>query len=442
MSNLREVNTKETEIFRGAKCFFSTGVLTMDDVSFINSSQDKTVVIMQNTKGQNPSVIGYLNPKMVLISVLGGLDYFKNTKYNVQKYIERTLFNPKELSSIIREFQRIENGINPNWGELEKAMYIYGILSKRIHYRRELDSGYGNGLDICWSLNGILYKNSNSAGYSMIFKELLDRNEIYAEYQSKAGDYAWNIMMINGKFYGVDLTRDAVNKTNYLHFGTLEANDFYSDSHRTVIDQETIIYPLSVFYKEEIFKAYDKINNKRTEIHMDVLKSYNTRDNQQYLIAHLGDIDNLSYYIDATNGIRSFYSPIGKLEELLTAENINNLPNSNLILGGGTIKESMPKFNNFVRSDGSSFVIFPQSANIEKGIKRYHLIERVMVGGRPMLRRMDVSSENDLEEVKDLETKTLIGDFLFGFGRLYSRVKYFGGYLGHISKETSKYFNL
>lgn len=442
MAIFSKIETNETQIFRYAKCYFVDGELTMEDIAKINSSNEKTVLILPNTKSQNPSVIGYLNPTKVMFSVLGGIDYLKSPKYSDVKYIERTLFNPKQLSSIIREFQSIEKGIHSNWSELEKSVYIYDALKRTINYRREQFSGYGNGLDICWSLNGILYKNSSSFGFSMILKEMMDRNDIFCYLQTKTDENAWNVAIINGQYYGIDITKESVNKTLFNEFGSQDSNGFYGDPYREIVDQETTRFPLNTFKEGELVSIFNRMKNVPKETHMDVFKAVITKDNRRYLITHLGSIENVSYYIQGTPPkINYFYAPDGmNIANELTKDKVESLKENGYALGRVEIKKGMPRFNKFKRKDGTSFVILPEKLKVVNGVKKYHLIEAEFVGGRPMLKRTNISSENNLEEIVDPTSKDIIANQLLNQKRLGQRVEDFGGYIGYISPGSHYYF--
>lgn len=444
MAVLTLVDSQYTSVFQNAKCYYVDGEITMKEVSFINSSYENTILILKNTKEQNPGVISYFNPTKVLISVLGGLDYLSNPKYNNKNYIERTAYNPKELSNIIREFQKIEKKLDSNWTDLEKSMYIYNLLSRTIKYKREFDSGYANGLNVFWSLNCILYRNSSSAGFSMIFKELMDRNNISCDYQFMDDEYSWNILSINGKNYGIDLTRDAVKNTLFNHFGREDSNQFYSDNHRTIKDFETVKYNLSVLTYDELSNAYAKISDVEHEVFMDVFKEVKTIDGGHYLIAELGSIEHVNYYLQGkVSHINYFYAHDNvDLYTELTRDAIDSLRSNNYVLGrNNSLKEGMPRFNKYTRKDGSSFIIFPMSAKIERGIKKYHLIEIDSVNGKEMLKRINISSENNLERMDDVSSKRLIADYLLSEYRLKDRLENYGGYIGYIASTTKDYFN-
>lgn len=442
MANFTKIASEETLLFKNADCYQITGAITMEDVAKINSSFEKSILMLPNTRGQNPNIIGYLNPEKVIFSVLGGYDYSKYQKYNDSKFIERTLYKPKQLAVLIREFERIERKMDPLWGEMEKTMYIYYYLGKSINYRRESDSGYGNGIDLCWSLNGLLYRNSTSAGYSLILKEMLDRNGVDCEMQSSLSDYSWNIARIDGKLYGIDLAKDSVNKRLFSNFGMENSDLFYGNSYRQIVDSETSKYPLHTFNEERIKQGFERIKPYKKETYMDVLKPIETVDGHRYLIANLGSIEGVSYYIQASPpSINYFYAQDStNISRGLTRENLERLRESGNILGTANLKEGMPRFNKFKNKDGVSFIIFPESAKVKHGVKSYHIIDSTELNERPMLRRISISSENNLEMLVDPAAKKVVANVLLDPSRLDDRLINFGGYVGYVAPESISYF--
>ena len=69
--------------------YLVSGELTEDDVKKINSLNRELLLIFDNTKGIKPNMLKQISDK-VTISVKGGLDYIKKTKY--QKYYEKYFY--------------------------------------------------------------------------------------------------------------------------------------------------------------------------------------------------------------------------------------------------------------------------------------------------------------------------------------------------------------
>ena len=57
-----------------------------------------------------------------------------------------------------------------------------------------------------------------------------------------------------------------------------------------------------------------------------------------------------------------------------------------------------------------------------------------------MLKRTNISSENNLEEIVDPTSKDIIANQLLNQKRLGQRVEDFGGYIGYISPGSHYYF--
>lgn len=146
------------------------------------------------------------------ITVLGGLE--GKAKYNKEKYQRRITYPARQLKQIIFEMKEIERTIPTNWNEWQKAKYIHETLANNIEYNyneEDYSTQQSSNLSILLSKKGIC------AGYSLLYKEMMDRQGIECEYvrgkaitrSGKTGTHAWNMLTINGKSFGVDVTWEA-----------------------------------------------------------------------------------------------------------------------------------------------------------------------------------------------------------------------------------------
>lgn len=150
------------------------------------------------------------------ITVLGGLK--GKAKYNKEKYQRRITYPARQLKQIIFEMKEIEKTIPSNWNAWQRAKYIHETLANNIEYnynKEEYSEQQSSNLSILLSKKGIC------AGYSLLYKEMMDRQAIECEYvrgkaitrSGKTGTHAWNVLTINGQSFGVDVTWEAGAKT-------------------------------------------------------------------------------------------------------------------------------------------------------------------------------------------------------------------------------------
>ena len=189
------------------------GTLTEGDINRINTFKNRTTLILDNTIGLSSELISKIRSNRVVFSIKGGLDYDTKEKYKQRKYIDRTFISSSGLIKIIRYFEYNESLIDPNWNEFEKAMFLYNALVVDMDYAY----GYENIQSVGTterSLNGILYGKLVCAGFAQVYKEMLDRIGIKNYYQNQKDVHAFNVIEVDGKKYGVDVTWDNNDKKN------------------------------------------------------------------------------------------------------------------------------------------------------------------------------------------------------------------------------------
>lgn len=200
-------------IYKDKNTYKVNGILTEEDINKINSFKNRTTLILDNTKGLSSSLITKINSDRVIFSIKGGLDYETKEKYKTKNYIDRTLVSVNGLKNIIKYFEYSEKFIDPSWNELEKAMFLYNSLVVDMEYADNYDNVLPRGVTER-SLNGILYGKLVCAGFALVYKEMLDRVGIKNYYQNQRDVHAFNIIEIDGKRYGVDVTWDNCDKKN------------------------------------------------------------------------------------------------------------------------------------------------------------------------------------------------------------------------------------
>lgn len=233
------------------------GEITQEDVKKINAFKVRINLVIQSTKGLSSEIISLINTDNVYFSILGGLDYYEKSKYDVIEYRERTQSNPKGLAEILRYFEGIEAEINPEWTDVQKCMYAYNALVVDIDYVENLEQDILSRGVTERSLNGILYKKLTCAGFAKTFKEMMDRLGIKCYYQNQKHTHAFNVVELDGKLRGIDITWDCVEKEKhegkclFKYFG--RDSEFYKrDGHRIKRDSQETVYNLTTFTEQEI----------------------------------------------------------------------------------------------------------------------------------------------------------------------------------------------
>lgn len=264
------------------------GTLTEEDINRINSFKNRTTIILDNTAGLSSELVSKIESDRVVFSIKGGLDYDAKEKYKAQKYVDRTFVSPNGLKKIIKYFEYNESLMDPNWNEFEKAMFLYNALVVDMEYAENYENIQSAGTTER-SLNGILYGKLVCAGFAQVYKEMLDRVGIKNYYQNQKDVHAFNIIEIDGKKYGVDVTWDNNNKNNnngrcsfgrfghdpefYTRYGhQLYKEEFDFDIEgewitRIVYDADEEVFDLSLLSMEQLNEYYShiasRINDRR-----------------------------------------------------------------------------------------------------------------------------------------------------------------------------------
>lgn len=190
------------------------------------------MIIVSNTKELEENYnLAYI-PDDEPIMVRGGLE--GKSKYSAEKYQKRVTYPAGQLKQIISKMKEIEAQIPQSWNKWQKAKHIYEVLSKYIsyNYSNSYDNQQSSNLTILLSRKGIC------AGYSLLFKEMMDRQSISCDYvrgitsdsTDKYYKHAWNVLHIGSYSIPVDLTWDATSQQkgkNLIFFGNFEQFEEY-----------------------------------------------------------------------------------------------------------------------------------------------------------------------------------------------------------------------
>ena len=298
------------------------------DVNYIKNVCDqypnsKILVEVQNTKGITSSMIRQLGSN-IAIRIAGGYDDERCRngfgRENGQSYYhDAVVYSKNETIKIIEEIERIESGLNRNWSDIQKLLYIYDRLKTGIMYDPKFEHKLSSEIR---SLRGLITKQTVCAGYAMILKEFMDRNSINCEYveghtkidsngQRKRG-HAWNIINIDGKKYPIDLTWDNTTfrsgKSSSFDWLGQDISTF-SRSHHPVPGEKTQNYEqtLSQINPQLVKQIYSQIGVGRARDYRSTTYYGTRKDGSRYIVAQIGDntINNVTYY-------RYYYVEISK----------------------------------------------------------------------------------------------------------------------------------
>jgi len=248
------------------------GEITQEDVDRINAFQIRTCLVLTNTKGQSSEIIGQITSDNVYFSILGGLDYYNKEKFNSSNYIERTQSAPKGLTKILQYFEKIESEMKPEWTDTQKCMYAYNALAVDTEYVKDLKQDILSSGVTERGLNGVLYNQLTCAGMAQTFKEIMDRLDIPCHYQNQRRVHAFNVVELDGKLRGIDVTWDCTKsdgeKCSFRNFGR-DPNFYEKYGHQISGDSEETVFDLTTFTDEEIQENYAVIEsaiNQRSKI--------------------------------------------------------------------------------------------------------------------------------------------------------------------------------
>lgn len=210
----------------------------MQDIMDINNIKGNVLIKIKNTKGLTSKMLSYLKSN-IDIRVEGGynnkrIDLFKDVIYEDNEtgryFYDSVIYTRNELIDILKEIEKLESNIDKDFSDLDKVVYFYQKLKSDIMYAPNHLSEPSSETR---SLRGLVTKQTVCAGYALIFKELMDRNNIKCDYvegkvlksNNEYNIHAWNILELNGKKYGIDLTYEnakyRTGKFNtFYHFGT------------------------------------------------------------------------------------------------------------------------------------------------------------------------------------------------------------------------------
>ncbi len=306
------------------------------------SPNSNILIEIQNTRGITSNQIKQLDPN-VKIRIAGGYDKDRvernkdvvfQSGATGQYYVDAVTYTRNETIKILEAIEKIEKRIHSNWSDFQKLIYVHDTLIKNIMYDPNYEKKSSNETR---SLRCLISKQTVCAGYSLVFKEIMDRNDIECEYVEGKGAntaHAWNIITINDRKYGIDLTwNNARFRSGEFNYHELLGQDIkqFIKNHTPYEEEKT------QNYKENLSQMpsglIQKISNQleRVQTSYDIATYCGIReDGSRYVLYQIGhnNIYNQDYYryyyADLLND-GSTSSPLILYSELNVLEHIKQL---------------------------------------------------------------------------------------------------------------------
>lgn len=165
----------------------------------------------------------------------------------------------------------IENSIPKEWNQFQRAKYIYEVLGKKIDYNHNIEDYKTQRPS---NLTCILTRKAICAGYSLLYKEMMDRQQIECDYVRGIGysydrtqreKHAWNVLTINGQTFPVDLTWESAKlrkgEEQLQYFGV---DDRFFETHEIDPDERKDQYVR--FSKESINSINTNPQDRRIQV--------------------------------------------------------------------------------------------------------------------------------------------------------------------------------
>lgn len=298
---------------------FSISKYSLDYIQKLLNTGDEIILRVDNTKGLTETLISNMmklsGSNRLKIRVEGGYkgkEVYAEGK-NVEKYFtfEADTYELQELKKIILELERIERGINSQWDDLQKVLYFIGELKNNIVFNPYVVINKQNTKSKeDQSLKSLIIGKGVCAAYSLILKELCDRNNIECdlifgttrEKDSFRGaiTHAWNIITINGKKIPIDSTWNAqkYNEGSALDFASsANVNNFIKHHFPGKYEQIQDYKKELVSIDGRVIRMVNNFINKDIKYCTNIFVS-TRKDGSKFQIAQLEDviINNIHLY--------------------------------------------------------------------------------------------------------------------------------------------------
>ena len=438
--------------------------LYIDDILKQVRKGHEILVICDNTRYLSTSSLVNLLGYNITFRIISGLD---KEKYNEDKYINRTTYTISEVYNIVDAFEKIEKNFKGT--NIEKALYIYKILASFIYNNKEYQNSNNNEKN---NLSCIYTRKAICSGYALIFKELMDRQNIKCDYVrgttpvEKDAHHAWNVLNIDGQNIPLDLTWEASDYELYHH--DLENNlKYFGSSNEFILkhipdsDERLQSYKYAMTYDDVkiMCNSYKKNNN--------ITYRVNRTDGTSFFLTKLGrDESGLYEYAYKNNISQNNLSPIRIIRSENDIEKISKTPVGISFFANELLKDArvelnvaknsyvgyinkdentneyrkyynekntdQPIFANYTRSDLSNFCIIynkNEQKDLKAGIFSYDIYEYINTKNGVVLEKKRIYSSSNLININDPFEKQFIADEFLSYENLQkNNHKFIGAY--------------
>lgn len=231
------------------------------------------------------------NPRYFYVS--GETSYRVNSKAELTEVSFSYKYSKEKCSEMLIEYDKAVatalSGVNPLWSDLEKALYLNDYLT--------LHSTYDTTFSRFTAYNNLVEGNSVCQGYALAYHELLSAVGIPSKIvSSESLNHAWNMLLINGKYYYNDVTwndpvDDVEGRAKHSYFlksesfyrsiegGHLEKDDWIVSGDWNIHDASDTSYDNSFW--NEMSTPFQYVNGKWYNFDgTDSIKQYTYRNGQ------------------------------------------------------------------------------------------------------------------------------------------------------------------
>lgn len=227
------------------------GNIRVEDIKEINSIAP-VIVEFSSTKNQNINLIRELSDDCIIRI---------NPDNEIQEYEKSSgrkllTYSKQSFIDLLNEFEEIESRMNPEWNNLEKAIYFYKMFQQIP--RSDLEKNKAS-----YDLSALIGNKTDSAGLASIYYEAMRRNGIPCKYVYNSNFDAWNEIQIGDTYYPLDIAKDSdeffnnnINETPVFMNFLSNPEFYYMPEHKTDMVETSSDRFLP---REEINKAIDSV---------------------------------------------------------------------------------------------------------------------------------------------------------------------------------------
>lgn len=219
-------------------------------ISFLQQITKKTVLIINigNLEVFNNKQLEILKNSSININPTINLNQFYQGKYRENNNYDN-IYSYDELINIKNKIKEIISKIPKDYNDIEKMLFLYKYLGKKIHYDNKIANLNYKKRQIhdSNSIYDVLFENKGvCSGIAVTFRVLMDAIGIKCQVVSSK-DHEWNVVKVNGSWYHLDLTWDL---DNIKHNNQLS---YFLKSEKYIIKDSN--HRICTYYAKENEKA-------------------------------------------------------------------------------------------------------------------------------------------------------------------------------------------